>query len=334
MDNNLVTVFGASGFVGRHAVRAMAKQGLRIRAVSRRPNLANFLLPAGQVGQIQLMKGNVNNDEDVARAVDGAGAVVNLTGVLFGHGEQGFDAIHAEAARRIGKASREAGVGALIHLSAIGADPQADSSYAESKGSGERAVREEFPAATILRPSLIFGPEDQFFNKFASLARIMPVLPLIGGGRTRFQPVYVADVAAAIVKALKLEEARGQTYELGGPSVYTFKELLQFILRETGRRNLLLPIPYFLASLMAVGFVAWNAVPELVRQIFGVPSQPPLLTVDQVRLLKSDNVVHEGARGLSDLGVTPAGMESVVPDYLWRFHPKGQFRDQARPVTE
>jgi NADH dehydrogenase len=322
MDNNLITIFGASGFVGRHTVRALAKEGWRIRAVCRKPNQANYLLPAGSVGQIQLLKGNINHDEDVARAVEGAGAVLNLTGVLFGHGEQGFDAIHAEAARRIAHAAREVGVGALVHLSAIGADPNADSSYAQSKGFGERDVREEFPAATILRPSLIFGPEDQFFNKFASLARFLPMLPLIGGGHTRFQPVYVADVANAILAALTREEARGQTYELGGPSVYTFKELMQFVLRETGRKNLLVPLPFWLASIKAF----FLQIPSFVLPI------TPLLTVDQVRLLKTDNVVHEGTKGLSDLNVLPARLEDIVPSYLWRFHPKGQFRDQ--PVTE
>lgn len=321
MDNNLVTIFGASGFVGRHAVRTLAKQGWRIRAVCRKPNLANYLLPAGSVGQIQLLKGNINHDEDVAHAVAGAGAVVNLTGVLFGHGEQGFDAIHAEAARRIAKATREAGIESLIHLSAIGADPNADSSYAQSKGCGERAVREEFPAATILRPSVIFGPEDQFFNKFASLARFIPMLPLIGGGHTRFQPVYVADVAAAILGTLTLEETRGQTYELGGPRVYTFKELLQFILRETGRKRLLVPLPFALASIKAF----FLQIPSFILPI------QPLLTVDQVRLLKTDNVVHDGAKGLGDLAISPARVEDIVPKYLWRFHPKGQFRDQ--PVT-
>lgn len=329
--NSIVTVFGASGFVGRHAIRAMAKQGWRIRAVTRRPNLANHLLPAGNVGQIQLLKGNVNNDEDVARAVRGAGAVLNLTGVLFG---QSFDGVHVEAARRIAKACRNNGVEALVHLSAIGADPEGGSAYAQSKGNGEKAVREAYPDATILRPSLIFGPEDQFFNKFAGMARLFPVLPLVGGGQTRFQPVYVADIATAIVNALTLQEARGQTYELGGPSVYTFKELLQFILHETGRHNLLVPVPFGLAIPMALGLSAARAVPELVRQIFKAVSPPPLLTMDQVRMLKGDAVVHDGARGLGELGIKPASMESVVPSYLWRFHPKGQFRDQGSPVTQ
>ncbi len=329
--NNIVTIFGASGFVGRHAIRAMAKEGWRVRAVTRRPNLANHVLPAGNVGQIQLLKGNTGHDGDVAKAVHGAGAVLNLTGVLFG---QSFDAVHVEAARRIAKACRQNGVESLVHLSAIGADPQGSSAYAQSKGNGEKAVREEYPDATILRPSLIFGPEDQFFNKFAAMARLFPVLPLIGGGHTRFQPVYVADVANAIISALGQDEARGQTYELGGPSVYSFKDLLQYILRETGRHNLLLPVPFGPAMLMALGLSVARAVPETVRQIFKAVSPPPLLTMDQVRMLKSDVVVHDGARGLADLGVIPASMESVVPSYLWRFHPKGQFQDRTGPVTQ
>jgi len=324
-QNDIVVVFGASGFVGRHAVRTLARQGRRIRAVSRRPNLANFLLPAGVVGQIQIVKGNINEDEDVARAVQGAGAVVNAVGVLWGHGEDSFDAINAEAPRRIAAAARAAGIDSLVHVSAIGADPQAQSDYAESKGAGERDLREQFPQSVILRPSLVFGPEDQFFNKFASLARVLPALPLIGGGHTRFQPVWVADVAEAILRTLTNEDARGRTYELGGPSIYTFEELLRFILNETGRRRLLVPVPYWLASVKAVGLVAWNAVPEFFRQIFGVPSQAPLLTPDQVKLLKTDSVVHQGARTLADLGIKPAALEQVVPDYLWRFRAKGQF---------
>lgn len=318
--NDLVTIFGASGFVGRHAVRALAMEGWRIRAMCRRPNLANFLLPAGHVGQIQLMKGNVNHDEDVERALAGAGAVVNATGVLWGHGEQGFDAINAESPRRIGAACRAAGIQAVVHISSIGADPDADSSYAASKGCGERHLREEYPDATILRPSLVFGPEDKFFNKFASLARLSPALPLIGGGHTRFQPVWVADIAEAIVRTLTLAEARGQTYELGGPNVYTFRQLLQFILDETGRRRLLVPVPFPLASLKA-----------FFLQIPGLIGLTPLLTMDQVRLLKSDNVVHDGARTFADLDIKPSGIEGIVPGYIWRFRPKGQFGAAPQP---
>jgi len=312
--NDLVTVFGASGFVGRHAVRALAQEGWRIRAVCRKPNLANYLLPAGHVGQIQLTRGNVNDDEDVAKAVAGAGAVVNTTGVLFGHGEQDFDHINAEAPRRIAIAARAAGARSLVHVSAIGADPDAESDYATSKGCGERYLREEYPDATVLRPSVIFGAEDRFFNKFASLARLLPGLPLIGGGHTRFQPVWVTDLADAIVRSLALADARGQTYEIGGPAVLTFREILEFVLRETGRKRLLVPVPFWLASVEA-----------FFLQMPGIIGLEPLLTTDQVTLLKSDNVVHEGAKTFAELGIAPHTIESVVPSYIWRFHPKGQF---------
>jgi NADH dehydrogenase len=315
-----IAIFGASGLVGRHTVRALAQAGRRIRAVCRHPNLTNYLLPAGVPGQIQLFKGNVRDDDSVARALEGTDAAVNLTGVLYSHGEQNFDALHVDAARRIGRLAREAGLKALVHVSAIGADPDAKSRYARSKGVGERALREEFPEATILRPSLVFGPEDQFFNKFAWLARISPTLPQIGGGRTRFQPVFVGDVAAAILRALNDPATHSKTYELGGPTVYTFKELLQLILRETGRKRLLVPMPFFLASIDAF----FLQLPSLFLPI------APLLTVDQVRLLKTDNVVHAGALTLADLGIAPDAVEAIVPSYLWRFRAKGQFQESAK----
>ena len=322
--DKFVAVFGASGLIGRHTVRALAQAGRRIRAVCRHPNLANYLLPAGVPGQIQLFKGNVRDDDSVARALAGADAAVNLTGVLYGRGAQSFEALHVDAARRIGRLAHEAGVKTLVHVSAIGADPDAKSRYARSKGAGEKALREEFPEATILRPSLVFGPEDQFFNKFAWLARISPALPLIGGGRTRFQPVFVGDVAAAILRALGDPATRGKTYELGGPTVYTFKELLQLILRETGRKRLLVPVPFFLASIKAF----FLQLPSLILPI------APLLTVDQVRLLKTDNVVHEGAPTLADLGIAPVSVEAIVPSYLWRFRAKGQFQEAAKNALD
>ncbi len=315
--SKLVTVFGASGLVGRHTVRALAKADWRIRAVCRHPNLANYLLPAGHVGQIRLFKGNVRDDESVVAALAGADVAVNLTGVLYSRGGQNFEAIHTDAARRIGRCAREAGVKALVHISAIGADVDAESSYAQSKGRGEKALREEFPDATILRPSLVFGPEDHFFNKFAWLARISPALPLIGGGHTKFQPVFVGDVAAAILRCIDDAATGGKTYELGGPTVYSFKELLQFILHETGRKRLLVPWPFFLASINAF----FLQMPSLLLPI------APLLTVDQVRLLKSDNVVHAGALTLADLGIAPDAVEAVVPSYIRRFRPRGQFHE-------
>jgi NADH dehydrogenase len=310
MNNQLVTVFGASGFLGRHTVRALAKKGYRIRAVTRRPNLAHHLPPMGHVGQIQLFKGNVHHDEQVAEALRGARLAVNLTGVLFSRAEQSFEAVHVEAAARIGKAAKAAGVQALLHVSAIGADARSESYYAKSKAQGEAKLREGYAHAIVLRPSIVFGPEDQFFNRFAGLARYLPALPLIGGGRTKFQPVFVGDVAAAIVAALTDDRAKANTYELGGPSVYTFRELMQFILRETNRRRPLISIPFSLAAAQA-------ALLQLL------PS--PLLTPDQVRLLKADNVIVPGALTLSNLGITPTSIEAEVPTYLWRFRPKGQY---------
>jgi uncharacterized protein YbjT (DUF2867 family) len=320
MPNDLVTVFGASGSVGRHIVRALAAQGFRIRALCRKPNLANFLLPAGQVGQIQLLKGNLNNETDIARALEGASVVVNAAGVLFGHGLQGLESINTDAAGRIARAALTAGIDTLVHISAIGADTEAMSEYARTKGLGERAVREGFPRAVILRPSLVFGPEDHFFNRFAALARFLPALPLIGGGKTKFQPVFVGDVAAAVARAVSDPAAAGRTYQLGGPKVYSFRELLTFILAETGRRRLLLPVPFWLATIE--GF--FLQLPSFILPI------TPMLTVDQVRLLKSDNVVQDGALTLADLDIAPAAVEAIVPTYLWRFHPKGQFRDEQR----
>ena len=330
MQNNLVTVFGASGFLGRHTVRALAKRGWRVRAVCRKPNQANYLLPAGNVGQIHLLRGNVNSSEDVERALEGAGAAVNLVGVLHGSGAQGFDSIHAAAARRIGRAARQAGVNALAHVSALGANAKSPSSYARSKAEGEHDLLAEYPGAAILRPSVVFGPEDKFFNKFASLARFTPALPLIGGGQTKFQPVYAGDVAAAIVSILTKSEAAGTVYELGGPSVYSFEELLRFILRETGRKRMLLPVPFALAKLMAIDAMVINAVPAAVSRFFGAVPPDPILTVDQVRLLMRDNVVQPGMPGFAELGLQPQAMESVVPGYLWRYHPKGQFKYEVR----
>lgn len=314
MNNQLVTVFGASGFLGRHTVRALAKKGYRIRAVTRRPNLAHHLPPMGHVGQIQLFKADVHEDEQVAEALRGARYAVNLTGVLYSRGKQSFEAIHVGAAARIGKSAKAAGVQALLHVSAIGADPRSESDYARSKGQGEERLRENYPEATIFRPSIVFGPEDHFFNRFAGLARYLPALPLIGGGQTRFQPVFVGDVAAAIVAALTEERAKAKTFELGGPSLYTFRELMQFILRETDRKRLLVPLPFPIATIQAIFLQLLPA---------------PLLTPDQVRLLRNDNVVKPGALTLADLGITPTSVEAEVPAYLWRFRPKGQYEPTA-----
>lgn len=314
MTNTLITVFGGTGFLGRHTVRALARAGFRVRVAVRYPNAGFFLLPMGHVGQIALFKCNVRNAKQVAAAVHGASGVVNLTGILFSRGRQNFNAVHVEGAAAIADAARAGGAASLVHISSIGANSDAESSYAASKGEGEQRVREAFPDATILRPSIVFGPEDDFFNRFAALARILPVLPLIGGGHTRFQPVFVGDVASAVLRALRAPSARGKTYELGGPTVYSFKELMQVILRETCRKRLLLPVPFSVASFQAF-FLQF--LPK------------PLLTPDQVTLLKSDNVVA-APDTLASLGIEPTSVEAEVPTYLSRFRPKGQFDELAR----
>jgi uncharacterized protein YbjT (DUF2867 family) len=313
MNNNLVTVFGGSGFLGRHTVRALARAGWRIKVATRHPARGFFLRPLGTVGQIDFVKCDVSDAESVAAAVMGSSAVINLTGILFQKG-QTFTDVQAEGAGNIAQAAARAGVAALVHVSAIGADADSDSDYAVTKAQGEAAVREAFADAVILRPSIIFGPEDGFFNKFAGMARFTPVLPLVGGGHTRFQPVFVGDVAQAIVVALG-DTAKGRTYELGGPGVYSFKELLQLILREIGRKRALVPLPFGLASFKAAFL---QMLPN------------PILTMDQVKLLKKDNVVAPTAAGLADLGITPTSVEAVVPSYLWRFRTKGEYANDAR----
>jgi len=318
MRTTLVTVFGGSGFIGRNVVRALARDGYRIRVATRWPNLANFLLPMGHVGQIQLLRTNVREPEQVEAALVGSDAVINLCGVLVSSGEQSFDAIHVEAAQTIAEAARKAGVKSLVHVSALGADADSESSYAQSKAEGEKRVREAFPDATIIRPSIVFGPEDAFFNKFAGLFRwVPPFLPfpiLIGGGKTKFRPVFVGDVAAAIVKSLTDTRARGATYELGGPNIYSFRELMEITLAATDRKSWLAPLPFGLARLQAF-FLQF------------LPGR--LLTPDQVTLLKTNNVVSEGAKTLADLGIVPTSVEAEVPSYLWRFRPKGQYEDYA-----
>jgi len=317
MNTNLVTIFGGSGFLGRHTVRALARAGWRIRVATRNPGRGFFLRPLGTVGQIDFVKCDVADADAVAAAVMGSNAVINLTGILFQKG-QTFEDVQAEGAANIARAAADAGVTALVHVSAIGADAQSESEYAVTKAQGEQAMREAFPNAVVLRPSIIFGPEDGFFNKFAAMARYLPVLPLVGGGHTRFQPVFVGDVAQAIVKALASEEARGRTFELGGPSIYSFKELLQLILRETGRKRLLVPLPFGIAS---------------VKAAFLQIMPNPILTMDQVKLLKKDNVVAPTAAGLADLGITPTSVEAVIPSYLWRFRAKGEYAADAPNMT-
>lgn len=305
------TVFGGSGFLGRYVVRRLAADGVRIRAAVRDPEAANFLKPMGDVGQVVPVQVNVRHDGSVRRAVEGADAVINLVGLLYQAGPQRFDAVHVGGARAIATAAAEAGVSRLVHVSAIGADADADSAYARTKAQGEAAVRAAFPDAAIVRPSVVFGPEDGFFNLFGWLATILPALPLVGGGKTRFQPVYVGDVAEAIARILADNATRGTTFEFGGPSAYSFRELLEYILRETGRKRLLLPVPFGLAKLEA---------------FFLQLAPKPLLTMDQVELLKTDNVPSGQHPGLTDLGVQPHSLEAIVPSYLHRYRRGGRLQ--------
>jgi uncharacterized protein YbjT (DUF2867 family) len=313
-NDTLITVFGGSGFLGRHLVRALAKRHYRIRVAVRRPDLAGHLQPLGRVGQIHAVQANVRNTASVEAAVRDADIVINLVGILYERGRQRFDTVQAFGAEQVALAAANHGA-RMIHISAIGADEKSSSGYARAKAEGEKAVLAARPEATIFRPSIMFGPEDEFFNKFAALARILPALPLIGGGTTRFQPVFVGDVAEAIARAVDGAAKAGSTYEVGGPEVQTFKELMEYVLEVTERRRFLIPLPFPLAKFQAT-FLQY------------LPT--PLLTPDQVELLKTDNVVspaaeHEG-RTLAALDIAPTAMEVIVPSYLWRFRKTGQFR--------
>ncbi|MEA1649376.1 complex I NDUFA9 subunit family protein [Nitrospirillum sp. BR 11164] len=306
----IATVFGGAGFIGRHVIRRLAKTGCVIRVPARHPGEAAFLKMNGAVGQIVPMAVDIADDASVARAIQGADVVINLMGILAESGRQRFDLVHAEAAGRIARLAKGADVARLVHVSALGADANSRSAYARSKAAGEQAVRAVFPEATILRPSVIFGPEDNFFNRFAGMAKTLPFVPLIGGGATRFQPVYVGDVADAIISAVTRAGAEGKTFELGGPRAYSFRELIQLVLDLTGRKTRLVSVPWGLASLQA-------AFLEMV------PGKP--LTRDQVTLLKSDNVLSGTLPGLADLGVTPTAAEVILPTYLDRFQLAGRY---------
>lgn len=318
--SKLVTIYGGSGFVGRYVARRMAKEGWRVRVAVRRPNEAIFVRPYGVVGQVEPVLCNIRDDASVRAALQGADAVVNCVGILNAVGKNGFDAVQAEGAGRVARLAAEEGVAHLVHVSAIGADAASDSDYARSKAAGEAAVIAAFPSAVILRPSVIFGADDQLFNRFAGLSKFGPVYPIVGGN-TRMQPVFVDDVAAAAVKGLTGDAAPG-IYELGGPDVMTLRQIVQQMLDTIHRRKLIVNLPFWLGGLGA-------SVMGVVQMLTGGIIRSPL-TRDQLALLRSDNVVGADAKGFADLGIQPTATEAVIGDYLWRFRPSGQFASIKR----
>jgi len=306
-----IVIFGGSGFLGRYIINRLSQSGARLIAAVRRPEEASFLKTMGVVGQVEVIAANIRNAESIQKAVAGADIVINSVGILYQSGPQKFETVQAKAPGWIGKAAKEAGAQRFIHISAIGADEKGQAQYAKTKAAGEKAAQEAFPEVTILRPSVVFGPEDQFFNMFASMGRFAPVLPLIGGGKTKFQPVYVGDIAEAVEKALQTPDSQGKIYELGGPHCLSFKEVLCYIRTEARQSFCLASLPFGLATLQA-------SVMQLMPK--------PLLTVDQVTLLKKDNVVHPDALTFEDLGLLePKSIYAIVPDYLWQYRPSGRW---------
>lgn len=314
--SKLVTIYGGSGFVGRYIAQRMAKDGWRIRVAVRRPNEALFVKPYGAVGQVEPVLCNIRDDASVRAAMQGADAVINCVGILVNEGKNKFAAVQAEGAGRVAKIAAELGVPKLVQISAIGADEASESTYARTKAAGEKAVLEAYPKAVILRPSVIFGNEDGFFNKFGSMARFTPVLPITGGA-TKFQPVFVDDVAKAAVLAADGKAAPG-IYELGGPDVESFHDLMKLMLGVIHRRRAVLSLPRWIASIMGGVF-------DLAQVVTGGLFVNRILTRDQVKNLQADNVVADGAKGFADLGIQPTAMEAVLPGYLWRFRPDGQY---------
>jgi len=309
-----VTVIGGAGFLGRYLVKRLAQQGLQVRVAVRDPEAASFLKPMGDVGQVQPIQANIRNQASIARAVAGADVVINLAGVMFPGGAQSFQAVHVDGAETVARAAAAAGVGRLIHISAIGADAEADSKYARSKATGEAMVRAAYPDASIVRPSTIFGAEDHFFNLFARLATLTPVMPLLGGGNRCMQPVYVGDVAQAIAVLARDEAPAGGTYELGGPQVLSMTEMIAMVCEQTGRDRLMVWYPFALAKFYAffLQLLPWR-----------------ILTMNQVEMLKVDNVASGELPGLDDLGVAPTALNAVLPRYLYRYRKAGRL-----PSTE
>ncbi|MEL7040202.1 MAG: complex I NDUFA9 subunit family protein [Pseudomonadota bacterium] len=328
MAAGLVTLFGGSGFIGRYAARTLVAAGYRVRVAVRRPHLAGDVRLAGAPGWVDIVQANVRNKASVAKALEDADAAVNLVGILYEKGRQSFQGAQRDGAVNVAEACRDAGIDRFVHLSAIGADPGATASYAKTKGEAETAIWSVLPSAVILRPSIVFGPEDEFFNRFAAMAAhpissVAPFLPAIGGGTTKVQPVYAGDVADAIAAAITRQDAAGNTYELGGPRIYSFKDVYDYIGETIARKRYALPLPFFAAKLMGLSFgTLFRYVWPLSSGILG----PPPITGDQVEMLKSDNVVTKDALTLEDLGVTEREtVEAIVPSYLYRFRPYGQY---------
>lgn len=320
----LVTVFGGSGFIGAQVVRALAKRGLRVRIAVRRPGLAYRARTLGDVGQIELVQANLRNPASIGRALDGAEACINLVGILYEGGRQRFQALHSKGAEEVAAAARARGIMNFVQMSALGADPHSPSKYARTKGLGEAAVRALIPSAVIIRPSVVFGSDDSLFNRFASLASMLPIVPLPGGGATLFQPVFVGDLAAAIANAVTNPALAGKTFEVGGPRTYTYRELMELTLREIHKTRPLLPLPWPAADLI-------GALSEIPTKFLPIA---PLLTRDQVELLKSDSVLKAGALGLKALGVpAPTAVEAILPTYLYRYRKGGQFADNPQIVS-
>jgi uncharacterized protein YbjT (DUF2867 family) len=327
---HIVTVFGGSGFIGRQVVRKLAKRGWRIRVATRRPDLAFHLQPSGRVGQIHAVQANLRNPASVARALQGSQAIVNLVGILAESGRQNFEAVHAFGARAVARAAQEAGITRLVHMSALGADPNSPADYARTKARGEAAVRDFIPAAIVTRPSVVFGPEDDFFNRFAAMARVMPVIPLIGA-ETKFQPVFVGDVAEAIARGLDGALPPGSTWELGGPDIYSLREIVAYVCALANRKRFLLPVPFGPAHYMGWGLevattLSMGILPKMLRA-----------TRDQVMLLRRDNVVSEEAiaagRTLQALGIQAETIKAIVPTYLYRYRKTGQYADERLTST-